>query len=468
MTLLVAGVSGQTTWMVADSSVVGGTLGVREREHQIKIVPSTDDRALIGFAGDEHHGVRLLELARLSPAGANTVDQLLTLHGEYPSVDFAYAYQDDVGPHLVRISGGSATVVATCHIGSTPSFERLQHIRHRKEIDPVPGSFATFFSGSRGKEPAPQDLLSATSAMLRLFSDWPERDVGGFALPYFLTWEGVFLRGYGYSVSDPIVRQMQPGSIIPHGTAEAGGFALSLTEWGAHEGLVAYWLQRPGGILFKRTTHGYQQIDIAGTPIEFLSEAEANLGRPVEILFGVNNQPEPKRLPDKVTVVRDERGQPAFAVAMHGRQMSIAALNVETEFRAGGLTEPDLSESDKLMKATVNEGGTTATVQLTDLQGNPVDQITIDAEHVEIFLKALGKARGAMKPEVSAEPISPAAMVMENVVVDPAWRADAPPHPSLQGLMLRLRHPQLGWVSFLLPCAEAKALADWLSRNART
>ena len=62
--------------MVADSSVIGGTLELREREHRIKIVPSTDDRALIGFSGDEHHGIRLLELARVAPGCASTVDQL--------------------------------------------------------------------------------------------------------------------------------------------------------------------------------------------------------------------------------------------------------------------------------------------------------------------------------------------------------------------------------------------------------
>jgi len=73
-----------------------------------------------------------------------------------------------------------------------------------------------------------------------------------------------------------------------------------------------------------------------------------------------------------------------------------------------------------------------------------------------------------MKPEVAAEPISQTAMVMENVVVDPRWQTDIPPHPSVQGIMLRLRHPQFGWQSYLLPHHEAKALADWLSRNART
>jgi len=477
MTLLVAGLSGQSAWMVADSVVTGGTLGVRERQHTIKIAPSTDDRALIGFAGDEHHGVRILQLARTRPANSDTVSKLLELHtetgqrAEYPSVDLVYAYRDSDGPRLVRISDRSATELPTCHIGSDPAFERFQRIRHRECIDPVPSSFATLFSGSRSKEPAPDDLLSAMTAMLRLSSDWPERDVGGFALPYFLTREGAFLRGYGYSVSDPTIPLMKSGTIIPHGTAEAGGFALSLTEWGNHEGLVAYWLQRPGGILFQRSIDGYSRIEIEGDPKEFLRAAEAALGHPIHIMFGGDDQSNLLSLPDRVTVIRDERGQPAVAVAMHGRNMSVSALNVETEFRAGGLTEPEVFQSEQagqMMKAKIDDDGKTVTVELTDSQGNSADHLMIDAEHLEAFLKVLGKARGEMKPEVSMEPISPTATVMENMVVDPRWQTTIPPHPSLQGIILRLRHPQLGWVSFLLPHHEAKALGDWLVGNART
>jgi len=57
----------------------------------------------------------------------------------------------------------------------------------------------------------------------------------------------------------------------------------------------------------------------------------------------------------------------------------LEARQLQTEFCASGFTEPDLSQSvtlDQSMKATVNEGGKAATIQLTDLQGNPVDQLT--------------------------------------------------------------------------------------------
>jgi hypothetical protein len=60
-----------------------------------------------------------LELARVAPGCASTVNQLLKLNREYLSVDIAYAYLDTAGSHLFRISTGAATELATCHIGST-------------------------------------------------------------------------------------------------------------------------------------------------------------------------------------------------------------------------------------------------------------------------------------------------------------------------------------------------------------
>jgi hypothetical protein len=55
MTLLIAGISEQTPWMIADTAISGGKLEARERDNQIKISPSADARALVGFSGDEHH-----------------------------------------------------------------------------------------------------------------------------------------------------------------------------------------------------------------------------------------------------------------------------------------------------------------------------------------------------------------------------------------------------------------------------
>src|SRR5262245_34407978 len=108
MTLLVAAVDGKDIWMVADTAITGGELEVRQREYQLKIIPSRDDRALLGFAGEPHHGVRLLHEAAMMPAGKETLEFLLNSHVHNPSNDFAYGYFDDTGPHLFRISQGGA------------------------------------------------------------------------------------------------------------------------------------------------------------------------------------------------------------------------------------------------------------------------------------------------------------------------------------------------------------------------
>src|SRR6266571_4959534 len=86
--------------------------------------------------------------------------------------------------------------------------------------------------------------------MLRLFAERSERAVGGWVTPYYLTREGAFLCGYGYAVSGPVLTRIGPGSTVPHGTAEAGDFELSLTELGVLRGVIVYWLQRPEGAMF--------------------------------------------------------------------------------------------------------------------------------------------------------------------------------------------------------------------------
>jgi hypothetical protein len=53
---------------------------------------------------------------------------------------------------------------------------------------------------------------------------------------------------YMYEVTDPIVDKLRPGSLIPGGTAQGGGFSFSLTELGDGEGVVAYWRQKPGAL----------------------------------------------------------------------------------------------------------------------------------------------------------------------------------------------------------------------------
>ena len=72
---------------------------------------------------------------------------------------------------------------------------------------------------------------------------------------------------------------------------------------------------------------------------------------------------------------------------------------------------------------------------------------------------------GIRDEQIPTEPLV-GPLTREAVVIDPIWRTNWPPHQSLDSLLLRLRHPGLGWLTFLLPHHECVGLGEWLSNNA--
>ena len=177
MTLIVAGISAGTAWMVSDTLIAGGDIPLRDRHYQIKCVPSNDTKALIGFAGDVHHGARLMEQAADMPSGENVVRMLVHAQREHASVDFLYAFLDQDLPRLFRISDGTAAEVPATYIGQQTAFEDFQRIRHAAEIDPVPKALETFMFGTRAPGNISGDVGTVTASMLRLFMQRGERDV---------------------------------------------------------------------------------------------------------------------------------------------------------------------------------------------------------------------------------------------------------------------------------------------------
>jgi hypothetical protein len=294
-------------------------------EHQIKVVFSQDKKALIGFAGEQFRGTEAIEHAKRMPAESASLDYLLEVQRAYP-VDFGYV--DPSGPHLFRLLGGVAAEVRALHLGAEGAFEQFQSIRHRIEIDPVPHSISTFMMGTRSPDKPPEALHHAVAAMLRLFSERVERDIGGAAIPYLLGPNGVYLAGYGYSVSDPITPDLRSGDLIPHGTSHGGGFGLSVTEFDQERGIVVYWLQKPGGIIYLRTPAGFETISVDGSPSEFRMTAESRLGQPVEIMFG---NKDPQGQPDSIAILSDENGKQVVAVARYGKELQFSAIEQNLE-----------------------------------------------------------------------------------------------------------------------------------------
>jgi hypothetical protein len=390
---------------------------------------------------------------------------LLQVATQYP-VDFAYGYRDQTGcPHLVKISRGAAEEVVTLNIGAADAFNQLQTIRHRIEIDPVPLAISTFMMSGKSDFRPPAAVGKSIRAMLLLFYERPNRDVGGAAIPYILGSSGAFLCGYVYSVSDPITDQLARGALIPHGTSDKGGFGLSVTGWEGDKGIVLYWLQKPGGFIFLRNENGYEALRIDGTPSSFREQALTLLGAPVDIWFG--DRPPIKQHPDRLSIIRDENGKAAVVLARFGSELQLSAIDASVDFQTKSV-KIDMTDNEELScslaKASLASDATSVTVRFQS-DGGPSNEISCSASQLDDLIAMLGVARARMTDQVSFDPLL--AGKREMVVINPTWRSDHSVHAGLDGLFLRLRHIGLGWVSFLLPHHEAVALAEWLSRNAR-
>lgn len=86
----------------------------------------------------------------------------------------------------------------------------------------------------------------------------------------------------------------------------------------------------------------------------------------------------------------------------------------------------------------------------------------------DALIEQLGFARASLEEPVTAD-LKPHEE-LGFAVVDPAWKtsteimSDA---SRVDGLSLALRHPGYGWLCFLLPHKEAKALGAWLVEHAK-
>jgi len=213
-----------------------------------------------------------------------------------------------------------------------------------------------------------------------------------------------------------------------------------------------------------RTPSGFEAINIDGTPSAFRIAAENKLGKPVEIFFG---ERDPRGQPDSITVLSDENGKQTVAVARYGKELQFSVIDTSSDFRTK-VGSIDLGGQSNLSCSTatavVAEDSKSVWLRFSAPSG-PKNEIVVDAARLDELILTLAAARAQMSNPVPAEPLS-GPLKKEAVVVDPAWRTNMPPHTSLDGLLLRLRHPGLGWLTFLLPHHECVSLSEWLLKNA--
>jgi hypothetical protein len=125
---------------------------------------------------------------------------------------------------------------------------------------------------------------------------------------------------------------------------------------------------------------------------------------------------------------------------------------------------PERDETKPMtLEATLAPDRLTTSLVLS-MDGRPLGHIVLDASALENLITALANARAAM-----TQPVAPEIASGTNLrsIIDPTWRIRIPPHPSVPGPILALRHPGFGWLSFVFPDIEANSLAQWLVNNAR-
>ena len=94
------------------------------------------------------------------------------------------------------------------------------------------------------------------------------------------------------------------------------------------------------------------------------------------------------------------------------------------------------------------------------VRGEPLAHAIFEAPELEEFISGLAETRRQMAELVPAD-IDPGSRMV--TLVDPAWQYPRSPHES--GKVLSLRHPGLGWLTFLFPWKEAVALAQYLASD---
>lgn len=452
MSLLVASISGPAVWMVSDTAITAGKIELRDRAYLPKIEPCQNRKALAGYAGDPDIGLKCLRLAAAKQTFEEAIEVLV--EGSKDSeTEFAYACFKGEEPKLFRIRRGEKEETRTLHLGVHDAFRVLQGIRLGQISPYAPLALKTFMSGARTE--VPEGLAKTVRSMIEVFASREEHDVGGWPVAYFVTNAGTFFCSYAYGVSDPLFDKLQPGSVIPHGTAERGGATLSVTEIGSSEGMAIYWLQNASGRVLMRSSDGYNVTVLHGSPTLFKQLAQVALGRPVDLWVG----DQPVGPVKALTIMRGKDGNIDSVIADHGEALSISVHNLATPFQFSA--EISMSGiSSKLEKVLVGVSTDKSEMSLK-IADEPL--INLNAEEADRLILAIAQARSELSQAVSADFPQSAKVPAQ---IDPRWYTNQAPHPSLPGVLLRLRHSGLGWLAFLLPPHEARALGQWLTNNA--
>ena len=431
MTLIVAAIDANKVWMVTDTAMTDPLEGLRSRSYIQKIEPALDHRGLVAFAGDVHSGTKASrEVSGLS--AATPALEVLEAASAANAVDFLFARSAGNGPQLWKISAGHAvSVTSTDHIGSHEGFEAFQRVRNGGPAEAPSLSIMTLVSALQCDDPTmdsdvPKGLGTALQAMLFQFASQSERDFGGWPLGYVLTPKGTAFCSYCFNTSDPILGFSIPGAVVPHGSAVAGGFTLSVTELPAQNGTVAYWLQRPGGCVMLKSPEWYGVHWFSGSPTEFVEEIASKLA--IKPTLWISDKS--AGAPEQIHVLHGEDGLPSMAIGVHpNRALTFSVLNVEGKFHSeivknffetavdGPLILPDGYSID----FQKHSDGLGCSIRFsTEAKGE--NELNLTTGNIDDIIERLTRIRAELQPPVSREPAPPPRS--DAVTVDPIWRSE--------------------------------------------
>lgn len=467
MTLLVAQTDGSVAWMVADTAISSPLRGMRERRFMLKVEPG-QGMSLLGYADNADRGALTVRQAASLPPGRDVLKMLLDVHTTHRDVEFAYAFVEDGTAVLYKIADGVARSVPALYLGDADAYEAFQAIRHAEKIDHAPDAMHLFIAwvpkeGLREPDPPikiPKMLTESIKAMQTLFVQTSERGVGGVAIPFILSHQGPQVLNYVYAVSDPLTRELAHGTVVPHGTAERGGYGISVSQLAEKDGVFVYWLQRPGGTVFIRREGGDDVYDFEGRPGDFVQAVKQELDRDVSLFFGEVAPAEPHSL----RLMFDENGVACLAVASSDIDFTFSWLHMsEDSFRMVPTALPvgigtQQAEPPVGLQGTITNEGKTLSLTAQDDNGKSVE-IPLAATQVDQLIRHLSQLRASMTEKVPSAPDSG----VYPVSLDPTWRTNADVHPAFPGVCLALRDDGLGWHMYWLPPHEVRAVGEYLA-----
>lgn len=143
--------------------------------------------------------------------------------------------------------------------------------------------------------------------------------------------------------------------------------------------------------------------------------------------------------------------------------MSVIQVQSSKGGAHGGLQSVETEMPMMTLKTAVREAEQDVYVEMA-MEGQPLAHMFFDASDVDTVIRQLADCRSKLSDQVPTE-LDPGSRL--EAVVDPTWRTEAF-REDPRFVVLLLRHPGLGWTSFVLPPNEVSSLGRWLVDHGRS